>query len=109
MLDKPTDDSADVVVVFVKECGSMLQDLCPLALHGIFERLGGILYEGEIDKRVQFLIEDVLPLSKQKFQLVVYVPPELDVVEVEDQLTHEISLGDRQSLPEEFLGISNTP
>ncbi|XP_055826116.1 uncharacterized protein LOC129894440 [Solanum dulcamara] len=93
LLDKPTDDSVDVAVGFVKECGSMLQDLCPLGLHGIFERFRGILHEGEIDKRVQFLIEDLFALRKHKFQPA--VPPELDLVEQEDQLTHEISLGDK--------------
>ncbi|XP_015070595.1 pre-mRNA-splicing factor CWC22 homolog [Solanum pennellii] len=92
LLEKPTDDSVDVAVGFVKECGSMLQDLCPLGLHAIFERFRGILHEGEIDKRVQFLIEDLFALRKHKFQPA--VPPELDLVEEEDRLTHEISLGD---------------
>ncbi|XP_049393444.1 pre-mRNA-splicing factor cwc22-like [Solanum stenotomum] len=93
LLDKPTDDSVDVAVDFVKECGSILQDLCPLGLHGVFERFRGILHEGEVDKRVQFLIEDLFALRKHKFQPA--VPPELDLVEEEDQLTHEISLGDK--------------
>ncbi|KAK4735600.1 hypothetical protein R3W88_009861 [Solanum pinnatisectum] len=93
LLDKPTEDSVDVDVDFVKECGSMFQDLCPLGLHGVFERFRGILHEGEVDKRVQFLIEDLFALRKHKFQPA--VPPELDLVEEEDQLTHEISLGDK--------------
>ncbi|XP_049387190.1 uncharacterized protein LOC125851440, partial [Solanum stenotomum] len=38
LLEKPTDDSVEVAVGFVTECGSMLQDLCPRGLHGIFER-----------------------------------------------------------------------
>ncbi|KAK4736202.1 hypothetical protein R3W88_010463 [Solanum pinnatisectum] len=73
LLEKPTDDSVDVAVGFIKECG--------------------ILHEGEIDKRVQFLIEDLFALRKHKFQPA--VPPELDLVEEEDRLTHEISLGDK--------------
>ncbi|KAG5619335.1 hypothetical protein H5410_019159 [Solanum commersonii] len=93
LLEKPTDDSVDVAVGFVKECGSILQDLCPSGLHAIFERFRGILHEGEIDKRVQFLIEDLFALRKHKFQPA--VPPELDLVEEEDRLTHEISLGDK--------------
>ncbi|TMW97358.1 hypothetical protein EJD97_005724 [Solanum chilense] len=93
LLDKPTDDSVDVAVDFVKECGSMLQDLCPLGLHGVFERFRGILHDGEVDKRVQFLIEDLFALRKHKFPPA--VPLELDLVEEEDQITHEISLGDK--------------
>uniref|UniRef100_A0A3Q7FSF4 MI domain-containing protein n=1 Tax=Solanum lycopersicum TaxID=4081 RepID=A0A3Q7FSF4_SOLLC len=92
LLDKPTDDSVDVAVDFVKECGSMLQDLCPLGLHGVFERFRGILHEGEVDERVQFLIEDLFALRKHNFAPA--VPLELDLVEEEDQITHEISLGD---------------
>ena len=36
---------------------------------GIFERFRGILHEGEIDKRVQFLIEGLFATRKAKFQV----------------------------------------
>ncbi|KAL0460987.1 UNVERIFIED_CONTAM: Pre-splicing factor CWC22 [Sesamum latifolium] len=94
LLEKPTDDSIEVAVGFVTECGSILQDLSPRGLHGIFERFRGILHEGEIDKRVQFLIEGLFALRKAKFQGYPAVRPELDLVEQEDQLTHEVSLLD---------------
>lgn len=94
LLENPTDDSVEVAVGFVKECGSILQDLSPKGLHGIFERFRGILHEGEIDKRVQFLIEGLFAIRKAKFQGYPAVRPELDLVEIEDQLTHEISLQD---------------
>ncbi|KAH0646498.1 hypothetical protein KY284_034382 [Solanum tuberosum] len=81
LLEKPTDDSVEVAVGFVTECG-------------IFERFRGILHEGEIDKRVQFLIESLFALRKAKFQGYQAVRPELDLVEKEDQLTHEVSLSD---------------
>ncbi|XP_010241614.1 PREDICTED: pre-mRNA-splicing factor CWC22 homolog [Nelumbo nucifera] len=94
LLENPTDDSVEVAVGFVKECGSLLQDLSPQGLHGIFERFRGILHEGEIDKRVQFLIEGLFAIRKAKFQGYPAVRPELDLVEQEDQLTHELSLED---------------
>lgn len=94
LLEQPTDDSVEVAVDFVKECGSILQDLCPKGLHGIFERFRGILHEGEIDKRVQFLIEGLFAIRKAKFQGHPAVRPELDLVDPEDQLTHEMSLED---------------
>lgn len=34
LLEKPTDDSVEVAVGFVPECGSILQDLSPRGLHG---------------------------------------------------------------------------
>ncbi|XP_073049107.1 uncharacterized protein [Primulina eburnea] len=94
LLEKPTNDSVEVAVGFVTECGAMLQHLSPRGLHGIFERFRGILHEGEIDKRVQFIIEGLFALRKAKFQGYPAIRPELDLVEHEDQLTHEISLLD---------------
>ncbi|MQL73817.1 hypothetical protein Taro_006148 [Colocasia esculenta] len=104
LLENPTDDSVEVAVGFVKECGSLLQDISPQGLHGIFERFRGILHEGEIDKRVQFLIEGLFAIRKAKFQGFPAVRPELDLVEVEDQFTHEISLEDEID-PETVLDI----
>lgn len=104
LLEKPSDDSVEVAVGFVTECGSILQDLSPKGLHGIFERFRGILHEGEIDKRVQFLIEGLFAIRKAKFQGYPAVRPELDLVEQEDQLTHEVSL-DEEIDPEISLDI----
>nr|XP_007148233.1 hypothetical protein PHAVU_006G191000g [Phaseolus vulgaris]ESW20227.1 hypothetical protein PHAVU_006G191000g [Phaseolus vulgaris] len=98
LLEKPSDDSVEVAVGFVTECGSILQDLSPKGLHGIFERFRGILHEGEIDKRVQFLIEGLFAIRKAKFQGYPAVRPELDLVEQEDQLTHEVSLDEEIDL-----------
>ncbi|KAB2604092.1 pre-mRNA-splicing factor CWC22-like protein [Pyrus ussuriensis x Pyrus communis] len=95
LLENPTDDSVEVAVGFVTECGSLLQDLSPKGLHGIFERFRGILHEGEIDKRVQYLIENLFAIRKAKFQGHPAVRPELDLVDQEDQLTHEISLEEK--------------
>ncbi|EPS71895.1 hypothetical protein M569_02861 [Genlisea aurea] len=95
LLDKPTDDSVEVAVGFVTECGAILRDLSPRGLDGIFERLRGILHEGEIDMRVQFLIESLFGLRRAKFQDHPAVRPQLDLVDEEDQLTHEFSLLDK--------------
>ncbi|KAF3946075.1 hypothetical protein CMV_027620 [Castanea mollissima] len=67
LLENPTDSSVEVAVAFVTECGSLLQDLSPKGLHGIFEHFRGILHEGEIGKRVQFLIEGLFAMRKAKF------------------------------------------
>ncbi|PIA53648.1 hypothetical protein AQUCO_00900311v1 [Aquilegia coerulea] len=95
LLERPTDDSVEVAVGFVTECGSLLQDISPQGLNGIFERFRGILHEGEIDKRVQYLIEGLFAIRKAKFQGHPAVRPELDLVDQEDQLTHEVSLEDK--------------
>lgn len=94
LLGTPTDDSVEVAIEFVKECGFTLQELTPQGLHGIFERFRGILHEGEIDKRVQFMIEGLFAFRKGGFEGKRGVPPELDLVEEEDQIVHEIGLDD---------------
>nr|GLL26848.1 pre-mRNA-splicing factor CWC22 homolog isoform X2 [Ipomoea trifida] len=105
LLENPSDDSVEVAVGFVTECGSILQDITPHGLHGVFERFHGILHEGEIDKRVQFLIEGLFALRKAKFQGYPAVRPELDLVEQDDQWTHEISFQDITIDPEIALDI----
>ncbi|CAF2177855.1 unnamed protein product [Brassica napus] len=92
LLETPTDDSVEVAVGFVTECGAMLQDVTPKGLHGIFERFRGILHEGDIDKRVQYLIEGLFAIRKAKFQGHPAVRPELDLVE--DKYSHDVSLND---------------
>jgi pre-mRNA-splicing factor CWC22 len=39
LLEEPTDDSVEVAVGFVTECGSTLQDLTPRGLHGGYSLL----------------------------------------------------------------------
>jgi pre-mRNA-splicing factor CWC22 len=39
LLEHPTDDSVEVAIAFVKECGQYLAGVSPRGLHEIFERL----------------------------------------------------------------------
>ncbi|MCL7022495.1 hypothetical protein MKW94_017131 [Papaver nudicaule] len=104
LLEEPTDDSVEVAVGFVTECGAFLQDITPEGLRGMFDAFRGILNDGVIDKRVQFLIEGLFAIRKAKFQGHPAVRPELDLVEQEDQYTHELSL-DEVVDPETSLDI----
>ncbi|CAH8330574.1 unnamed protein product [Eruca vesicaria subsp. sativa] len=102
LLENLSDDSVEVAVGFVTECGAMLQDVSPKGLHGIFERFRGILHEGEIDKRVQYLIEGLFAIRKAKFQGHPAVRPELDLVE--EKYSHDISIDDKID-PETSLDV----
>ncbi|EYU41985.1 hypothetical protein ABFS82_10G007400 [Erythranthe guttata] len=96
LLEKPTNDSVELAVGFVTECGSLLLEVSPHGLHGVFERFHGILHKGEeIDNRVLFLIEDLFELRIAKFEGYPAICPELDLVEKEDQWTHVLSLADK--------------
>lgn len=94
LLEKPTDVSVEIAVAFTKECGACLHSLSPQGLHSIFERLRNVLHEGQIDRRVQFVIEGLFAVRKTRFADFPAVPEELDLVEAEDQITHDVGLDD---------------
>jgi len=104
LLEKPTDDSVELAVSFVKEAGSALHQLTPMGLHAIFERFRGVLHEGEIDKRVQYMIEGLFAVRKTNFAEFPALDADLDLVDADDQITHELSLDDQLD-PEPSLDI----
>ena len=61
--------------------------ISPQGLNAIFERLRGVLHEGAIDKRVQYMIEAVFAKRKGTFKDHPAVLKELDLVESDDQIT----------------------
>eukprot|EP01080_Neovahlkampfia_damariscottae_P004805 gene4805-8391_t len=95
LLERPTDDSVELAVNFTKECGYVLNAISPKILNAVFERFRGILHEGEIDKRVQYMIEGLFSERKKNFDNFPGIIKELDLVEQSDQITHEIELDDK--------------
>ncbi|KAJ8906825.1 hypothetical protein NDN08_003311 [Rhodosorus marinus] len=102
LLEKPTSDSVEVSISFVKECGALLTEVSPQGIHAVFERLRSILHEGEIDKRVQYMIEALFSVRRSGFSEYPIVLEDLDVVEDEDKITHELSLDDELDLATGF-------
>ncbi|RCN26333.1 hypothetical protein ANCCAN_27941 [Ancylostoma caninum] len=97
MLETPTDDSVEVSIAFLKECGAKLTEVSPRALDTIFTRLRGILQDGDssnLDKRVQYMIEVVMTIRKDNFKAYPAVIDELDLIDEDDQITHTLSLED---------------
>ena len=91
LLEVPTDDSVEVAIAFVKEVGAALEDRCKAALMAIMDRFRAILQEGDVAKRTQYTIEGMFAVRKAGFEAqgFVAVKPELDLVEEDDQITHE--------------------
>ncbi|CAO2041470.1 unnamed protein product [Urochloa humidicola] len=102
LLDRPTDGTVEVAVGLVTECGAALGESCPRGLDAVFDSLRSILRDGDVDKRTQFLIEDLFAVRKSKFRSHPPVRPELDLVEHDDQVTHLVELGDKLD-PEDHL------
>ncbi len=105
LLEQPTEDSVEIAVAFMKECGSFLAEYSPKPSNAIFERFRSILHEGSIDKRVQYMIEVLFQIRKEKFKDLPAVRSELDLVEEEDQITHFFSLDDEELDAAESLNV----
>ena len=94
LLHKPTDDSVEIAVGLTREVGQHLEEMSgPIAL-AVFDQFRSILHEQDIDKRVQYMIEVLFQVRKDKYKDNPAIKEELDLVEEEDQITHRISLDD---------------
>ena len=92
LLENPTEESVEIAAEFMMECGQVLTELTLAGVNAIFERFRGILHEGEIDKRVQYIIENLFAVRKNNFTDHVGITQELDLIEDEDRITHEVTL-----------------
>lgn len=94
LLHKPTDDSVEIAVGLTREVGQLLEEMSgPIAL-AVFDQFRNILHEADIDKRVQYMIEVLFQVRKDRYKDNPAVREELDLVEEEDQITHRIGLDD---------------
>ncbi|KAI9370365.1 hypothetical protein BJX61DRAFT_544694 [Aspergillus egyptiacus] len=94
LLHKPTDDSVEIAVGLTREVGQHLEEMSgPIAL-AVFDQFRNILHEADIDKRVQYMIEVLFQVRKDRYKDNPAIKEELDLVEEEDQITHRIGLDD---------------
>jgi pre-mRNA-splicing factor CWC22 len=94
LLHKPTDDSVEIAVGLTREVGQHLEEMSgPIAL-AVFDQFRSILHEADIDKRVQYMIEVLFQVRKDRYKDNPAVREELDLVEEEDQITHRVGLDD---------------
>ncbi|KAF0026716.1 hypothetical protein F2P81_021453 [Scophthalmus maximus] len=104
LLERPTDDSVEVTISFLKECGLKLTEVSPRAINAIFERLRNVLHESTIDKRVQYMIEVMFAIRKDGFKDHPMIPDGLDQVDEDDQFTHVMALDDEYTT-EDILNV----
>lgn len=100
LLEKPTDDSVEIAVGFMREVGAFLAENSPKANNGVFERFRAVLHEGAIDKRTQYMIEVLFQVRRDKFKDNPIIPEGLDLVEEDEQITHRIALDDELQVQE---------
>ncbi|KAJ3518351.1 hypothetical protein NM688_g9450 [Phlebia brevispora] len=92
LLERPTDDSIEIAVTFMREVGAFLAENSPKANASVYERFRAVLNEGSISQRVQYMIEVLMQVRKDKYKDNPIIPEGLDLVEEDEQITHEIQL-----------------
>lgn len=100
LLNKPTDDSVEIAVGLMREVGAHLEEMSPRANNAVYEQFRTILHEASIDKRIQYMIEVLFQVRKDKYKDHPIVREELDLVEEEDQITHRTELDDEIDVTE---------
>lgn len=97
LLHKPTDDSVEIAVGLMKEVGQHIEEMNAQIALAVYDQFRSILHEADIDKRVQYMIEVLFQIRKDKYKDNPAVKEELDLVEEEDQITHRPGLDDQLS------------
>lgn len=92
LVEMPTDDSVEVAISFLKECGMKLTEVSSKGIGAIFEMLRNILHEGKLDRRVQYMIEVLFQVRKDGFKDHPAIVDDLELVEEDDQFTHLMML-----------------
>lgn len=100
LLDKPTDDSVELAVSFTREVGLLLQEEAPRFNNTLYEMYRDVLHSPNIDKRVQFMVEVLFQVRRDKFKDNPIVPEGLDLVDDEDQIMHKTGLTDQLQVQE---------
>ncbi|CAK1603581.1 unnamed protein product [Parnassius mnemosyne] len=104
LVESPTDDSVEVAIAFLKECGQKLTEVSSKGVNAIFEMLRNILHEGQLDKRVQYMIEVMFQVWKDGFKDHPALIEELELVPEEEQFTHLLMLDDATD-PQDILNV----
>ncbi|CAG8486607.1 2067_t:CDS:2 [Dentiscutata erythropus] len=100
LLESPTSDSVEVAVGFIRECGAHLAEVSPKANNDVFDRFRAILHEANVEKRVQYMIEVLFQVRKDKYKDNPPIATDLDLVKEDDQITHHLSLDDELDVEE---------
>ncbi|KAG7927395.1 hypothetical protein KL925_002766 [Ogataea polymorpha] len=95
LLEHPTDTTVEIACALLQNCGKFLSENSSVALNAVFERLGTILTEDLVSKRIQLLIQEAFKQRKNDYDGAPVIVEELDLVEDEDKVTHTLNLDDR--------------
>ena len=92
LLHEPTDDRVEIAVGLTREVGHHIEEMNSAIALAVFDQFRNILHEADIDKRVQYMIEVLFQVRRDKYKDNPAIKEELDLIEEEDQITHQIDL-----------------
>lgn len=95
LLAEPTDDSVALACSFVTLVGATLKEVSRRGLDAVLTRLRAVLHEGtDVGRPTQYLVEGLLATARAGFDESGHPSraPGLDLVDEEDQITHELDL-----------------
>ena len=84
----------------MREVGAYLAENAPEANSSVYERFRAVLNEGTISQRVQYMIEVLMQVRKDKYKDNPVIPEGLDLVMEDEQITHELGLDDDMQVQE---------
>jgi len=90
----------------MREVGAFLSENSPKANATVFERFRAVLNEGSITHRVQYMIEVLMQTRKDKYKDNPILPEGLDLVEEEEQITHQVQLDEELQVQEGLSACS---
>jgi len=89
LLTKPTDDSVEVAIGLTREIGQNLEEMNQQIALVVFDQFRNLLHEAELELRTQYMIEVLFQVRKDGYKNNRAIPDDLDLVEEEDQITHQ--------------------
>ena len=108
LLTDSTDDSVEIAVGFMRDVGAFLLENAPKANDSVIQRFRALLQTKKaVSTRVQYMIEVLLLVLREKYKDNPILPEGLDLVQEEDQITHEVTLDDELKV-QESLSMSTT-
>lgn len=84
----------------MREVGAYLQENAPKANTSVYDRFRAVLAQGTISNRVQYMIEVLMQVRKDKYKDHPTLQEGLDLVLEEEQITHQIGLDDELQVQE---------
>lgn len=87
-----TPASVDCAVTLIKHSGHALLAVSPAGVNGVFDRLRAVLADGQMDRRTEQIIEELFDIRRNAFADHRAVEPQYDLIDNEEQITHDITL-----------------